>query len=239
MKNDGLQKIEDRKQMTEDRKRPNFCFLFSILCSLPSVLCLLFSVTGCAKKEIKNIDSKGRNIICFGDSITFGYGADKDEDYPTALAKLIDIPVINAGIDSDTSTMGLERMDTDVLEKDPLLVIIEFGGNDFLKKIPIERTATNIKKMIDTIQAHGAMVALVDVSAGLLLKDYHEAFYKIARQENVIFIPGILGGIITDPKFKSDFIHPNNKGYIIIAQRVYDAILPYLKKNKLVRAAKP
>ena len=88
---------------------------------------------GCAKREIKNLDSRGKNIVCFGDSITFGYGVGQGEDYPSILRKMVDTPVINAGLDGDTSSEALSRFQTDVLDKNPLLVIIEFSGNDFLK----------------------------------------------------------------------------------------------------------
>ncbi len=60
--------------------------------------CVLGSL-GCAKKEIINLNSKGKNIICFGDSVSFGYGVNQGEDYPSALAKLVGYPVINAGVD--------------------------------------------------------------------------------------------------------------------------------------------
>ncbi len=86
-------------------------------------LLLMTFLTGCAKREIKNIDSKGKNIVCFGDSVTFGYGAEPGGDYPSALTKMISIPVINAGIDGDTSTEALKRIKFDVLGRDPLLVI--------------------------------------------------------------------------------------------------------------------
>jgi len=197
-----------------------FCSVF-IFC--------VFAVTGCAKREIKNIDSKGTNIICFGDSITWGYGAAPGEDFPSALAKLIDIPVINAGIDGDISSEGTKRLESDVLDRKPLLVIIEFGGNDFLRKIPKELTLNNIKEMVEKIQAKGAMVAITDVSAGPFLKEYRIAFQKIAKEKGIIFIPGILSEIVTNSHLKSDFIHPNAEGYKLIAQKVYLAIKPFLK----------
>jgi acyl-CoA thioesterase-1 len=200
-------------------------FFLVLLCSCALVL------EGCAKREIKNIDSKGTNIICFGDSITWGYGAAPGEDFPSALAKLIDIPVINAGIDGDVSSEGLKRLDSDVLDREPLLVIIEFGGNDFLRKIPGELTLNNIKEMVEKIQAKGAMVAIADVSAGPFLKEYRVAFQKITKEEGVIFIPSILSGIVTNSHLKSDFIHPNAEGYKLIAQKVYLAIKPYLKDS--------
>jgi len=201
------------------------------------LFCLVF-LSGCAQKETANINSSGTNIICYGDSLTFGYGAGEGEDYPSALAKLIDVPVINVGIDGDTSSEGLARINSDVLDRDPFLVIVEFCGNDFLRKVPIEDTVNNISRMIDNIHGCGAMVALVDISAGLLLKDYREQFKRLARRKNVIFIPAVLSGIVTNPSLKSDFLHPNGNGYSMIAHKVYCTILPYLKKNKLARAAK-
>jgi acyl-CoA thioesterase-1 len=193
---------------------------------------------GCAKREIKNLDSKGKAIICFGDSLTFGYGAGPGEDYPTALSEMTNIPVSNAGIDGDTTVEALKRLDSDVLDRDPLLVIIEFGGNDFLRKIPPEVTMNNIRIMVDKIQASGTMVAIVDISAGVLLGEYHKIFYKMAREKNAIFIPRLLSGIITNPNLKSDFIHPNADGYRMIAQKIFQVITPYLQENSRLKNAK-
>ena len=83
-------------------------------------------LSACAKTEVKNVGSKGKNIICFGDSLTFGYGANLQEDFQSLLAKMTDRPVINAGIDGDTTFTALNRLQSDVLSKDPYLVILEF-----------------------------------------------------------------------------------------------------------------
>jgi len=207
-------------------------FLF-IIASL-----LLITLTDCAKREIKNIDSKGTNIICFGDSITFGYGVEPGEDYPTALAKLVSIPVMNMGIDADTSTEALKRLESDVLSRKPLLVIIEFGGNDFLRKIPPEVTVNNVKEMIERIQTKGAMVGIIDISAGMFLAEYRRAFANLAQEKGAIFITNTFSGIITNPHLKSDFIHPNAEGYKIIAQRIQRTITPYLHQNTLLRQSR-
>lgn len=225
-------KRKSRKPYVVHRKQRHLLRLCGIL-----IFCV-FTATGCAKREIKNIDSKGTNIICFGDSLTFGYGANPGEDYPSMLAKLINGPVINAGIDADTTSEALRRIKSDVLEKEPLLVIIEFCGNDFLKKIPQETTINNIKEIIAQIQSKGAMVAIADISAGLFLREYRSVFKNIAREKQAIFIPGILSGIITNPSMKSDFLHPNADGYKMIAQRIYHAIMPYLEQNASLRESK-
>lgn len=222
--------LNKRVQSTEyrvQRKKPlYFCGIF-IFC--------IFAVIGCAKREVKNIDSKGKNIICLGDSITFGYGVSPGEDYPSALSKMVDIPVINSGIDGDTSSEALNRIDTDVIDRDPLLVIIEFGGNDFLRKISFDETLKNIEEMIKKIQSHGAMVAVADVSMGMIMSAYGKGFKHLSKKYNAIFIPHLLSGILTNPSLKSDFIHPNAEGYKIIAQRLYRTIIPYLEQNVILK----
>ncbi len=197
---------------------------------------LVFFLSACAKREIKNLDSQGRNIICFGDSITYGYGAQAGEDYPAALAKLVKFPVLNKGIDGDTTSEALKRLNSDVLDRQPLIVVIEFSGNDFLRKIPKEVTVDNIREMVRRCQAKGAIVAVADISAGMFLKEYRRLLSRVAREEGAIFIPSILGGIITNPSMKSDFLHPNARGYSIIAERIHRVLVPYLEKNSLLRA---
>jgi len=196
------------------------------------IAALIFLITGCTKTEIKNLSSKGKNIICFGDSITFGYGVNPGEDYPTALARIAGIPVLNKGIDGDTTLEALKRIRTDCLDNNPYLVIVEFTGNDFLKKVPFETTVNNTRKIIRSIQAQGSIVAVADISSGFFLREYRKALARVAHEEGAVFIPAILGGIITNPSMKSDFFHPNAEGYKIIAGRVYRAISPYLKQKK-------
>ena len=205
-------------------------------CGVAFVLCL--TLTGCLPLQTKNIDSAGTDIICFGDSLTFGYGVEPGQDYPTKLSQLLNRPVINAGVDGDTTVDAVKRLEKEVMEKDPLLVIVELGGNDFLKKVPMEDTRSNIDYIVKRIQAKGAMVAVVDVSAGMLLREYHGLYSDLAKQNNAIFIPQILSGIITDSRLKSDFLHPNANGYAVIAQRVYRLIISYLNRNQLIRSAK-
>lgn len=186
-------------------------------------------IFGCFEPEIKNLETKGANVICFGDSLTFGYGAGNGEDYPSALRKMVKFPVINAGVDGDTTFAALKRLENDVLVKNPRLVIVEFCGNDFLKKISKEDTVKNLRIIIDRIQDKGAMVALVDISAGMFFMEYRKAFKSLAVEKKVIFIPVVLNRIITNPAMKSDFFHPNARGYQVIAKRIYKAISAYIK----------
>lgn len=200
------------------------------------IYCLFFMafLTGCAKIDTKNIGSRGKNIICFGDSVTFGYGVNKQEAYPALLAKMVDRPVLNMGIDGDTSVEAVKRLDNDALERNPFMVIIEFGGNDFLRKIPVELTVKNISEMVDRIHAAGAMAAIVDISAGPVLSEYRRGFARVAKEKKAIFIRNVFLGIILNPRTRSDFIHPNAQGYKLIARGIHRAVAPYLKENALL-----
>ncbi|MBP7216169.1 MAG: hypothetical protein KBA46_02680 [Candidatus Omnitrophica bacterium] len=201
---------------------------YGYFCAL-TILMLLFA--GCEKRPIKNIQAQGSTIICFGDSITFGYGVERGEDYPAALAKILGRPVLNQGIDGDTAEQAFARFQSDVLDRNPSLVILEFGGNDFLENVPLSTTINTLRKMVQLAQAKGALVAVADVSAGLFMLEYRFALRKLAADEGALFIPELLKGIITNPSLKSEFLHPNKEGYQLIAERVSAVIQPYLSHH--------
>ena len=199
------------------------------------LLGLIIFPAGCVKSDIANLESRGKNIVCFGDSITKGKGVNPAESYPAALAKMTSFPVVNAGINGDITSEGLKRVKTDVLDNDPFLVIIEFGGNDYLNKVPLEETIKNIEEMIKIIQARGVMVAIVDISNVLFMEEYRQEFQRLSNIYRAIFIPRILEDIVSNESLKSDAIHPNAKGYKIVAYRVYRGIIPYLNLNTIRR----
>jgi len=197
---------------------------------------ILFSVFlfGCSHREIKNIDSKGKTIICFGNSLTSGVGASSGNDYPTLLAKHLNLRVINAGLPGDTTNGALKRIESDVLDKNPLLVIVELGGNDFLHKMPRDETYRNLDKIIETIQDCGAMVAIMEIRAGFIMRDYARIYQKLAKANKAILIPDLLGGILTNPQLKYDYMHPNDEGYKFMTDKILKAIKPLIDKNRLL-----
>jgi len=194
------------------------------------VFALLFS--GCAP-SVRNVDSDGAVIICFGDSITYGQGAREGEAYPALLRTMVPGEVINAGISGETTREALRRVKKDVLDEDPYLVIVEFGANDRFTGIPEDETAANLRKIIKMIQDEGAMTAICDISAGSSiiggLDVYHKKMKRLSKNTGSIFIPRLMEGILQDPSMKSDHMHPNAAGYRLIAERVYESIKPYLR----------
>jgi acyl-CoA thioesterase-1 len=179
-------------------------------------------------RHVRNLKSPGENIVCFGDSLTQGVGAGEGEDYPSILARQLSYPVINAGRGGDTSQDGLERLDRDVLSHNPRLVIVFFGGNDFLRQLPVSETKKNVEEVVRRIQEHGAMVTLVGLRLGMFSDEYGPAYKGIAETRGALYVPEILSGILSDSKLRSDRIHPNGAGYQLVAKRILERIKPLL-----------
>ena len=186
---------------------------------------ILFTIlmTGC-QPLIDNRNSTGTTVVCFGDSLTAGFGAAIGQDYPSLLREKINLPVINAGISGNTTGDALVRLDQDVLTHDPKLVIITLGANDYFHGMPKEETLANMTKIIERIKEHGAMVAWAEVQMGILGDPYIEDFTTLANREHILLIPNILRSIIDNPELKHDQIHPNAAGYKIMAERIYQHI---------------
>lgn len=178
---------------------------------------------GCAGAPKQN----GRNIICFGDSITSGVGTEQGRSYPAVLAELAGREVINAGISGNTTFDALERLESDVLQKDPFLVIVELGGNDYLRGVPKAETLKNLGEIIVRIKARGAAVFLCDISSSFILSGYKNDFKDLAAKTGAVYIPGVMEGILDNERLKSDQIHPNAQGYELIAQRVWRKLSEY------------
>ena len=195
---------------------------FKILVSLLG--CFLFASCGGNEPVVLS----GENIICFGDSLTYGTGAARNKSYPAQLSEMTGIPIINAGIPGNTTSDGLERIETDVLERSPRIVMITLGGNDLKNGVRKDVAYKNLKTIIEAIQAEGGLVILGGVKFLVLDKGYGEMYKKLAKETEIILIPNILGGLIGKDKYMSDPIHPNAAGYEIMAKKFHEAIEPYL-----------
>jgi acyl-CoA thioesterase-1 len=185
---------------------------------------------GASFGDIRNLGSRGENIICFGDSLTEGVGAGSGEDYPSMLARQIAQPVINAGRRGDTSADGLARLEREVLERDPRLVIVLFGGNDFFRRLPVSESKKNLAEIVRRIHERGAMAVVAGLRLGLFTDEYGPIYREIAGKNGALYIPEVLEGILNDPKLKSDTIHPNGAGYRLIAERIVARVKPLLEE---------
>ncbi len=175
-------------------------------------------------------------VVTFGDSLTQGV---EGKSYPAFLQDLLDergyhYRVDNQGVSGDTSTDGLARIGN-VIAATPAVVVLEFGGNDGLRGVPIENTRQNIAEMITQLQA--AKIPLV--LAGITLPpnygpDYVKPFTAIypdlAKKYKVRLMPFLLVHVFDKPGLmRSDGIHPTEPGNRIVAMDVFDLIQPMLK----------
>ena len=177
---------------------------------------------------VRNSTPTGENIICFGDSLTFGTGAAENIDYPFQLSRMISKPIINAGVPGDTTANAMARLEEDVLSKSPRMVLITLGGNDLKNRISKETAYQNLKNIIVSIQDRGALVIVGGINIPFWGRGFGEMYQKVCKETQALLIPNIFDGIINDKSLMSDPIHPNDKGYALMAQKFYQAMKPYM-----------
>jgi len=201
-----------------------------LLGSLFLVIVVLGACGGENFDAIRNLRSSGEAIICLGDSLTEGVGAGAGEDYPSVLSKEIGYPVVNAGQRGDTTDQALARLADAVLSKNPRLVIVFLGGNDFLRQRRRAESKRNLAEIVQQVQAQGAMVAIAGMKLGLFTDEFAAIYEDTANEFGALYIPQVMKGILSDSKLKSDPIHPNGAGYRLIAERVAAKIKPLLRE---------
>lgn len=185
---------------------------------LAVLLLLLFACSPYGR--VKNLDSRGSAVIAFGDSLTAGYGAGEGEDWPSRVSAATKIEVVNAGVSGDTTDSALRRLEDDVLSRNPRIVIVGLGGNDFLRGTPLPATEANLRSIVRNIHAQGAMVILLGFRFPSFGANYEAMYERVAEEEGCLLVEGTLKGILTDPKLRSDQIHPNARGYALMAERI-------------------
>ncbi len=221
--------------------------------SILSVLAACAVLCGCSKEpeEPAQVESSAPvpkpaddrpAIVAFGDSLTAGHGSGADQNYPLLLQQELDrrglrYRVVNAGVGGDTTSGGVERVGT-VIELKPAMVILEFGGNDGLRGVPVAATRANLDELIATLKRSGTQVVL----AGMTLPpnygpDYihrFEQIYKdLAAKHDVPLIPFFLQGVGGRSEYmQPDGIHPNAAGNRKVAALVMKAIEPLLTAHQ-------
>jgi acyl-CoA thioesterase I len=193
-----------------------------------AALLLLLLLPACGRTP-PNLDSPGKTIVCLGDSITAGVGASTEESYPARLAERLGRPVLNAGVSGDTAAQGLARV-PNVLDEKPWLVIVELGGNDLLRQVPIEDTERALRAILERLLAAKVLPVLVEVRAPFGHR-YPDLFARLHKDYKAPLVEGVLGDILTDPSLKSDEVHPNAAGYKKLADAVAETIEPLLRKR--------
>ncbi len=193
------------------------------------VVIALLGCGGDSFDSVRNLRSTNETIVCLGDSLTEGVGANGGEDYPAVLSRELAFPVLNHGRRGDTTALALARL-SEVLDGNPRLVIVLLGGNDFLRQVPRAETKKNLAELVRRIQAQGAMVAIAGMRLGIFTDEYSAIYEETAKQLGAFYMPQVMQGILTDAKLKSDPIHPNGAGYRLMGQRIAEKIRPLLRE---------
>jgi len=180
-------------------------------------------------EDVTNYPPKGNTIIAFGDSLVVGVGAVKEGGFVTLLSEELGITIENLGRGGDTTTGGLDRLD-EVLARDPDIVLLLLGGNDFLDRVPKEVVFSNLNKIVTKLHESGVIVVLLGVRGGILGDGYEDDFSQLARKQKTAYVPNVLEGLIGSSEFMDDAIHPNDKGYEKIAERVLPILQALLKQ---------
>lgn len=203
--------------MSESKSRPKPLLLAAWVALLAFALWLFWPSP---LRKVRNLDSRGTTLVAFGDSLTAGYGAAPGEDYPSRLSALIHQPILNAGVSGDTTESALARIDADVLDRNPRVVIVGLGGNDFLRRVDLGATEANLRTIVRRIEGRGAMVVLLGFRFPNIGPSYESMYARVAKEEGCLLVPDMLAGILRDPTLKSDEVHPNGRGYALMADRV-------------------
>ena len=165
-------------------------------------------------------------ILCYGDSLVAGVGADSEEQkYPRRLGVELARTVRAVGTPGMTSEDGLKQLLLNPsLRAD--VVVVTLGGNDILARIPLDDTIENLGGIFREFQRRGALVAFTGVDGPFTSRT--KPFKKACKQNGVILIPSVLAGILDDPGWKSYQFHSNRAGYAVMAQRVASILKPFL-----------
>jgi acyl-CoA thioesterase-1 len=180
-------------------------------------------------------------IVCFGDSLTAGYGVEPDKSYPDVLQRELDragyrYRVLNFGRSGETTQDGLTRLPY-VVKQRPQIVIVEFGANDELRGQAAYRSENNLMQMMQQLLDAGAHVVLAGVtlpaiSGSEYSRKFDAMYTRLAARYRLPLIPFLLDGVAANPQLmQEDGLHPNTEGTRLVAQTVMSKIEPLPRRD--------
>ena len=192
--------------------------------------------TDTAALKNDTVAAKKKTIVFFGNSITAGYGLDLSEAFPARIQERLDsmnmpYKVVNAGVSGETSSGGRSRIDW-ILKQEVDIFVLELGGNDGLRGIPITETKKNLQTIIDKVK--GKYPAAKIIITGMQIPpnmgkkyttEFRSMYPDLAKQNNISIVPFILEGVGGNAELNlSDGIHPTAEGHRILANNVWNVL---------------
>ena len=187
-----------------------------------------------------NVPAPQPLILVFGDSISAGYGIRVEQGWVALLARRAEAQgygfrVVNASVSGETTAGGLARLPHVLDVQRPAIVVLELGGNDGLRGLPLEGTRANLGQMISLAQHRGAAVLLLGVRlppnyGERYTSGFQEMFAALARTYHIASVPLLLEGVDLHPELmQEDRIHPNEQGQPLLLDNVWPKLLPLLR----------
>lgn len=170
--------------------------------------------------------NKTDTIVAFGDSLTFGYGASKNNSYPAILSQISGYSIINAGLNGDTAENGKDRIYEVVEQYNPRVVILSLGGNDMLRK-QTQLLKNNLSFIIEYLQSKKIKVLLLaEPLPEMTLMGVKDAkiYKEIAEKYNIYLLENKFSKYMANDEYKSDLIHLNALGYKSVAEDIYNQL---------------
>ena len=210
---------------------------------------LFMLLSGCSNNNPKDVPVGGekktavadtlinkKTIVFFGNSLTAGYGVDPSEAYPALIQSIIDslninYKVINAGVSGETSAGGNGRIDW-ILRQPVDVFVLELGGNDGLRGIPLTETKKNLQAIIDKVKSKyptaKIMLEGMQIPPNMgrrYATEFKNIYPELAVKNNTLLLPFLLKSVGGDPKLnQQDGIHPTAEGHKIVAQNVWSVL---------------
>jgi acyl-CoA thioesterase-1 len=180
-------------------------------------------------------------VVCFGDSITAGYGLQPGQAYPDALQRKLDrsgykYKVDNRGTSGATTKDAVAELSS-ILQLHPDVVLVEFGGNDGLRGLPPDQTRRNLDTVLTGLQDAHIKILLAGITlppnyGGDYIHSFESIFRELAARHHAAFVPMIYKDLVNVPNtIQADGIHPTAKGSDIIADTLFPALKPLLRKT--------
>lgn len=159
-------------------------------------------------------------VLAFGDSLTYGTGAAEEQSYPSQLERLIGRRVVRAGVPGEVTAAALERLPGSLDEHAPRLLLLCIGGNDFLRRLGKGQASANVRRMVELAKRRDVDVVLIGTPEPGLIVSPPEFYAEIAKEFRIPYEGSIIGEVLRDADLKSDPIHPNARGYRVVAERI-------------------
>jgi lysophospholipase L1-like esterase len=188
------------------------------------ILALVLAAAACGQRPKLERLPANAVVLAFGDSLTFGTGADEAESYPAQLQTLIGRRVVGAGVPGEVTAQALERLPAALDEHAPRLLLLCIGGNDFLRRLGNAQAERNLRAMVQLAKGRGVAVLLIATPEPGLLPSPPAFYAAVAKDLGVPYEDGVIAEVLKDASLKSDPIHPNARGYRVIAERLAERL---------------